>query len=81
MKFIEPDWPAPKHIHAFTTTRQGWGESMQAPLDQNSQETQQLIHLFNLPNTPSWLIQQHTNVVLEAVPKNFQSIVSCGIFL
>lgn len=74
MKFIEPDWPAPKHIHAFTTTRQGWGESVQAPLGQNSQETQQLIHLFNLPNTPSWLIQQHTNVVLEAIPKNFQSI-------
>ncbi len=65
-----PDWPAPRNIHAYTTTRHG-GVS-QAPFntmnlglnteDSNEnieQNRKQLIQQFNLPSEPFWLHQVH----------------------
>lgn len=69
--YIKPQWPAPSHIVAYTTTRQG-GYS-QTPFDQFNlgdhvgddativqQNRQKLIHDLNLPSTPLWLQQTHS---------------------
>lgn len=77
MKFIIPNWPAPQHIKAYTTTRQGF--SGRKPYhDQNrdnisqddAQESRHLQTLLNLPNEPIWLTQTHSTTVVTADNKN-----------
>jgi YfiH family protein len=74
VKFIYPDWPAPSHIKALTTTRKG-GFSKQ-PFDSFNlalhvnDDVEQVLknrHLLNqsLPSSPFWLSQTHTNKVVE----------------
>ncbi|GGI80830.1 peptidoglycan editing factor PgeF [Legionella impletisoli] len=78
MNHIIPEWPAPAHIGALTTTRIG-GES-HSPYDSNNMALHvgdnpeyvranraNLIQELNLPSEPEWLNQQHTNdcVVVE----------------
>ncbi|WP_040724776.1 peptidoglycan editing factor PgeF [Thiomicrorhabdus sp. Kp2] len=76
--FISPNWPVPKNIKAFCTTRKG-GESKR-PFDsfnlathveddlntvlQNRQLLQEVAHL---PSTPIWLNQQHTDRAISLV--------------
>lgn len=80
MKYLRPDWPAPKQIKAYTTVRSGWG-GRQAHHDENSgnytknsqnyvSESQRLISLLQLPDEPIWLHQRHTTTVVEALPEN-----------
>lgn len=74
--FIEPDWPAPKHIKACCTTREG-GVS-QPPYNQFNlalhvgdevehvlQNRQRLHNFLALPAEPFWLDQQHTDIVVH----------------
>ncbi len=61
MKFIQPNWPAPKQIKAYTTVRDGWGGPKE------SHPLQQLLHL---PEEPIWLTQTHSIHVIEATPEN-----------
>lgn len=80
MKFITPNWPAPKNIKAYTTTRHGWGGRKPnhdinrgniTHTDPNSmQENQQLTTLLQLPEEPIWLTQTHSTIALEAAPDN-----------
>lgn len=80
MKFIKPEWPAPKNIKAFTTTRHGWGgrkpyhdanRGYITHADANSMhENQKLITLLELPDEPIWLTQTHSAIALEATPTN-----------
>lgn len=80
MQYIEANWPAPKHIKAFTTTKQGWGGrkphhdlnkgNYDATNPDYIVESQRLEKLLKLPNEPIWLTQTHTTKVIEATPEN-----------
>ena len=66
MKPLMPHWPAPKHVRAFTTVRDFWGEkSSRLP-----EERERLVHLLNLPDTPIFLNQTHSTIALEALPEH-----------
>lgn len=72
--YLYPDWPAPKNVHAVSTTRQG-GVS-HAPFDsmnlgthveddlKNVQKNRKILSkALNLEASPFWLNQIHSNVV------------------
>ena len=62
MPYITPNWPAPSHVRAFTTTRSGWhGPTLTG-------ESSTLSGLFNLPSEPAWLKQVHGNHAVPALP-------------
>lgn len=74
---IKPSWNVPKHVQAFTTTRQG-GYSL-SPFDSMNmalhvgdksndvlQNRKILKKQYKLPTEPVWLDQQHTSVVVPA---------------
>ena len=74
--YITPDWPAPKQVRAFTTTRRldkklnGYSSFNLAthvgddPAEvENNRQTLQ--HELNLTKTPHWLNQTHGNDVIE----------------
>ena len=62
---IKPNWPAPKNIKAFTTTRDAWGE-----LYNNKFDIDKLMQIYQLPNFPTWLDEIHGIDVIEATPQN-----------
>lgn len=65
-KYLQPDWPAPANIKAYTTLRHAWGEG-----DYKSAALRTaLTPLLNLPNDPIWLDQVHANRVVAAEPNN-----------
>lgn len=80
MQFITPNWPAPKQIKAYTTTRQGWGGrkphhdlnkgNYAADNSDYVAESIRLTELLNLPSEPIWINQTHSNQVLKAIPEN-----------
>lgn len=70
MTCLTPDWPAPKTVNAFTTTRHDWGNND----PKRPEERQQLQTLFNLPKQPIWLTQTHSTIVLEATPAHLDQI-------
>lgn len=73
MQFIKPEWPAPLHIKAFTTTKLGWGEFIKKNNGfhtATSKEAQDLISLLHLPQVPIWIKQTHGTAVVEANPTN-----------
>lgn len=75
MRWIEPDWPAPKHVRAFTTTRSGgfsdapyasFNLAMHVGDDPLIVEKNRR-HLqlqASLPQAPRWLTQYHSTVIL-----------------
>jgi YfiH family protein len=77
MQYIIPTWPAPKHVQAFTTTRQG-GYSLPPYSSLNlahhvgddegyvKQNRELLSRTLQLPSDPIWLNQIHGNNVLVA---------------
>ena len=74
MNVISPDWPAPKHVRAITTTRHGGvslppfnsfnlgGHVGDAPADVAANR-QQLREELSLPAEPYWLSQIHGTTV------------------
>lgn len=75
INIIQPNWPAPNNVHAFTTTRKG-GVS-QPPFDEANfalhvndnklsvlKNREQLKLQFNLPNDIFWLNQIHSTKVI-----------------
>lgn len=63
---IEPNWPAPAHIRAYTTLRDsGVSRPPEIRLDR-----ERLISLLQLPNEPIWINQIHSSIVLEALSEN-----------
>lgn len=77
LECISADWPAPDHVHAFTTTRQGGCsegayESFNLASHVNDQASavtrnrQLLRQVFELPAEPVWLEQIHSNRVINA---------------
>ena len=74
---IKPDWPAPAHVRAFTTTRKG-GVSPGLFASMNladhvgddpaavAQNRQRLQQSFELPEEPLWLQQVHGTTLVNA---------------
>jgi YfiH family protein len=64
MNLIRPDWPAPKNIHALTTTRHTWGSLTTS--SQEASERSKLVTTLGLPSEPLWLKQTHSIIALPA---------------
>lgn len=64
MNFVAADWPAPKNVHAYTTTRDGFGEHN----PKEAEERLKLCKLLTLPSEPIWLNQIHGTKVVKATP-------------
>lgn len=58
--YIKPNWPAPKHVKAFTTTKSCFWN-----FDQST-----LVNVLSLPREPIWLKQTHSAIVVPAYPEN-----------
>lgn len=58
MTCIQPNWPAPTTVKAYTTLRDTWHEK------------HALISLLQLPTEPVWLHQIHSNRVIPAIPEH-----------
>lgn len=87
MDFIKPQWPAPSHIKAFTTTRLGWGgrKTFHEKNPDNTQngenspeESRKLVALLDLPADPIWITQTHTPLVLEATEANKEKVADAS---
>lgn len=76
-EFVYPDWPAPDHVRAATSTRVGGvsrnayaGFNLAAHVDDRPEDVQQnreiLAQTLRLPGEPYWLDQQHGAMVQEA---------------
>lgn len=75
-RVVRPDWPAPDSVRAVCTTRQGGtSEPPFASLNLGANtgddpaavagNRKRLENLLALPSSPSWLDQQHGNVVVK----------------
>jgi YfiH family protein len=62
--FIQPDWPAPAAVKAFTTLRASGIGDRHAP--DHIIDYARLKSLLALPNEPVWLTQKHTTNVVAA---------------
>lgn len=76
IKLIYPYWPAPKNVHAFTTTRIGgistasfdslnMGSKTGDILDNVIENRNRLIQTEQIPSEPYWLNQTHSTTVLD----------------
>jgi YfiH family protein len=77
MECIRPDWPAVETVQAFTTTRENGfsvgsyaGLNLAKHVEDDSSTVDRnrnfLIEHFNLPSSPVWLEQTHSNTVIAA---------------
>jgi YfiH family protein len=71
LNYIQPNWPAPAHIKAYTTLRQGWQRRTD---EERSSESAQLRSLLSLPEEPLWVHQTHSAIALPAVLENKEQI-------
>lgn len=80
MKFIIPNWPAPSHVKAYTTSKLGWGgrlahhDANRGHIDLSNphyqNESKALKQLLNLPSEPIWITQTHSTKIIEALPQH-----------
>lgn len=78
MNKIEPTWPAPPHIKAFTTTRLGWVGATSSEKNSLPHGDEALHNLLALPTKPIWLTQKHTATVVEALQENNRKIADAS---
>ena len=78
--YIQPNWPAPKNVKAYTTKRTGGTskhpyDSFNFAIDKGDNPTdvldnrKKLSQELQLPAEPFWLKQEHTNTVIHLEPK------------
>lgn len=76
LKLYTPNWPAPKNVHAFVTTRQsGYSKPPYDSLNlglhvkDNAEDViknrQHLIEVARIPTTPIWLNQTHSTKAIN----------------
>ncbi len=75
--FIQPDWPAPANIKAYTTLRHSQVgipqfESSPANPVPGNVDRRLLKQKLNLPAEPIWITQTHSTIALKATPENFE---------
>lgn len=77
--YLQPEWPAPPHIKAYTTLREGWGgrKLQQNPTDPSA-ESRRLQALLHLPEEPIWLTQTHSSIVIPAETANKEQIADAS---
>jgi YfiH family protein len=65
--YIKPNWPAPKHVVAYTTTRLCGNLANHVGDDADSvrQNREKLMQDLNLPAMPSWLNQVHSPTAIS----------------
>lgn len=69
MNVITPEWKAPAHVRACTTLRTFWGA--RGDLSSHLEgEREKLTRLLDLPQSPIFLNQTHSNIALAAIPEN-----------
>ena len=68
MNFIQPTWPAPKQIKAYSTVRSSWGGNVSN--SKSAFSDQVLKSLLQLPDDPIWLTQTHSTTAIEATSAN-----------
>ena len=89
MNMVTPNWPAPKNVKAFSSTRWGWvskGAYQCLNLcmhvgddDILVQKNRDLVKAGGLmPTSPIWLNQTHSNVVVELTKPTHQVINADG---
>lgn len=77
--WIQPTWPAPPAIHAYTTLRQGgissppyatWNLADHVGDDRwcVSENRKRLVETLGLPSEPIWIRQTHSAIALPAEP-------------
>jgi YfiH family protein len=62
--FIQPEWPAPAKIKAYTSLRQS------EVSDANGIKKPELKQILNLPQEPVWIKQVHGTNAVKAIPEN-----------
>jgi len=78
---IIPEWPAPAHVHAYTTLRTGGvskgpydsfnlGESSGDDLLNVQSNRNLLKEMIKIPSEPVWLNQTHSTIVHLATPRS-----------
>jgi YfiH family protein len=76
--FIQPDWPAPANIKAYTTLRQS-NVGMKAPVYETDVKKPSRIgdlnrallkEILQLPDEPLWLLQTHSTIALKCAAEN-----------
>lgn len=84
-QFIQPNWPAPTHVKALSTTRVGGvsqgiyaglnlGTHVQDDAELVWQNRQQLVTAAKLPQTPFWLNQTHSTEVIDLIGQQFNPL-------
>ncbi|MCD6038772.1 MAG: yfiH [Gammaproteobacteria bacterium] len=64
--FIQPNWPAPPHIKAYTTLR----TSGVSPRDEKTKiDADRLVQLLQLPGYPLPINQTHSDIAIPALPE------------
>jgi YfiH family protein len=91
MKTIIPNWPAPKNVKAFASTRVGGfsiapyqGLNLGAHVGDDSSIVEKnrdwLAQRANMPSAPIWLNQTHSTVVAQASAPTTQVLDADGVF-
>lgn len=78
MKYVVPNWSAPNHIRAFTTTKLGWDNLGRDRESVTSGENKEIIDLLDLPAEPIWIKQIHTNIAIEANVVNKNAVADAS---
>ncbi|MCG9679935.1 peptidoglycan editing factor PgeF [Vibrio sp. Isolate24] len=91
MEMILPNWPAPKNVKAFASTRlQGFSTGVYQGLNLGAhvgdeleiveQNRQWLANQSHMPSSPIWLNQTHSTLVLEADQPTRNVLDADGLF-
>ncbi|MCA0935456.1 peptidoglycan editing factor PgeF [Vibrio alginolyticus] len=91
MKTIIPNWPAPKNVKAFASTRVGGfstgsfqGLNLGAHVGDDSSVIEKnrncLVQQANMPNAPVWLNQTHSTVVAQVCEPTSKVLDADGVF-
>ncbi|EJN8559335.1 peptidoglycan editing factor PgeF [Vibrio alginolyticus] len=91
MKTIIPNWPAPKNVKAFASTRIGGfstgpyqglnlGTHVGDDLSLVEKNRAWLAQQANMPNAPIWLNQTHSTIVAQANEPTTQVLDADGVF-
>jgi hypothetical protein len=76
LQWLKPNWPAPAHVRAYSTSRQGGfseqafnslnlGDHVGDEVNNVAKNRAALKSKLNLPNEPHWLKQVHGNKVIQ----------------